>query len=894
MRLRIPLPTLAAGLLAGCTVAATLLPVTPAAAATGGQSAKAAAAAVSAPASAADAAAPGGAVPKPLGPIVDAAPESLAPVAAPLPPALLGQVQMGQPQGTAVQTTPRPAQRNAGRTPAVKPPGAPGATGSRATTATTAAAAAPTATAAPAQSCTYGDFGSRSGADLVNFVKSSTSTCVSTLYNVTGTDAGAIFKQANMLTVANAFKGLATAYDGTDGSGILQLVQFLRAGYYVQSYYPAAVGAYDASLTAATRAGLDAFFAGTRWKDVTDANGTVLYDVLVLTDSANLQATYLNVYQQVLNGYGNGYNATPKMVNAVNAVLFAPLWRGNWNADFVTAIGADTGLVTSLGNFALNHRDLLGTSNAFLDVNAGNDIARMAGTSTAVENAAKPLIKQLLDTTRILGDSGPLYVHVAFNANTYDKGQCSYYGTCDLPTKLADAVLPNVLVCDNKTLRAQALTAAQLQPVCDSLRGEDAFFHRLVKDDGPVPNQYGKTLVMPVFAGATDYQTYSWAIYGNSTDNGGQTVMDVTDPNNQPVCVMYQKSWNDDFAGNVWNLNHEYTHYLDNIYDMTGDFATEISVPDIWWIEGVAEYQSYAYRGVTDTQAMAEAAKHTYKLSTIFQNTYDNADSTRVYPWGYLAVRYMFEKHPADVSAMLGRFRTGDYQGGYAVYNGLGTSYDADFDAWLTRCADGACFATGPTALFDQSVSGATVTLTDRSVVTGSPAQITGWHWTFGDGSSSDQRNPSHTYAKAGTYTVALTVTDANGRTTATPASVTTTVDGGSGPTTLPTCTDQRTDAMGRNCRRTGRTRTAGSIDYLYVYLPAGTSTLKVTANGGTGTAYLYYNADTWASPSAFTASSTNQGTAQTVTVTNPTAGYRYLSLYAVTDFSDVTISTQF
>ncbi|MFD7733995.1 collagenase [Kitasatospora phosalacinea] len=893
MRLRIPLPTLAAGLLAGCTVAATLLPASPAAAAPGGQPAKAAGAAVSAPASAPASAedpnAPGGAVPKPLGPIVDAAPDSLTPVAAPLPPALLGQVQMGQPKGTAVQTTPRPTKQNAGKAPAVAQNGAPGPAAGAAGTQAAAAAAA-----AAAQSCTYADFGSRSGTDLVNFVKSSTTTCIGTLYNATGTDAGAIFKQANMLTVAGAFKDLAATYDGTNTSGILQLVQFLRAGYYVQSYYPSQVGGYGAALTAATQAGLDAFFAGTRWKDVTDANGVVLYDVLVLTDSANIQAKYLKVYRQVLDGYDNSYNATPKMVNAVNSVLFAPLWRGNWNTDFVNAIGADTSLVTSLGNFALNHRDLLGTPNAFLDVNAGNDIARMAGTSTTVENAAKPLVKQILDTTQILGATGPLYVHVAFNANAYDNGQCSYYGTCNLPTKLADAVLPNVLVCDNKTLRAQALTVAQLQPVCDSLRGEDAFFHNLVKDDGPVPNQYGKTVVMPVFASATDYQTYSWAIYGNSTDNGGQTVMDVTDPNNQPVCVMYQKSWNDDFAGNVWNLNHEYTHYLDNVYDMKGNFAAETSVPDIWWIEGVAEYQSYAYRGVTDTQAMTEAAKHTYKLSTVFQNTYDNSDSTRVYPWGYLAVRYMVEKHPADVYSMLGHFRTGDYQGGYAVYNGLGTSYDADFDAWLTQCANGACFATGPTALFDQSVNGATVTLTDRSVVTNSTAQITGWHWTFGDGSSSDQRNPSHTYAKAGTYTVALTVTDANGRTTATPASVTTTVDGGNGGTTLPTCTDQRTDAMGQNCQRTGRTRTAGNVDYLYVYLPAGTTTLKVTANGGTGTAYLYYNDTTWASPSAFTASSTNQGTAQTVTVTNPTAGYRYLSLYAATDFSDVTISTQF
>ncbi|MFE2728226.1 collagenase [Kitasatospora sp. NPDC059327] len=872
MRVRIPLPTLVAGVVAGCATAATLLPASAFAAP---------AAPVPARASGAPSATTSPAVPKPLGPLVATGTEDVAPVTAPLPPALLGQAVMGQPAGTAYQTTPRPAMQQAGKATTVGAKLSAGAQG---------AASAEAAAAAATQSCSPADFGSRSGPDLVAFLLASTPDCVSTLYNVTGSDAGAIFKQQNMVTVANAFQARAAGYSGDNTSSVLQLVVFLRAGYYVQSYNSGAVGPYDAALAAATKAGLDAFFASAHWADVTDANGSVLKEVLILTDSANLQGTYLNVYKQVLNGYDNTYNAFPKMVGAVNSVLSAPLWRANWNPDFVTAVGADPSIVTALGAFALNHEDLLGGPNAFLDVNAGNDLSRMAGDSATIETAAKPLVRQVLDSAPVLGRTGPLYVHTAYQANAFDPGQCSYYKTCDLTAKLTATVLPSQLVCDNKNIVTEALSPADLAAVCASLRGEDSFFHHLVKDNGAIPGQYDKTITLAVFANQADYLTYSWAIYGNSTDNGGQTVMDATDPNNQAVSVMYQKSWNDSFPANVWNLNHEYTHYLDNIHDMKGNFGTEISVPDIWWIEGVAEYESYAYRGLTDTQAMSEAAKHTYKLSTVFQNTYGNSDSTRVYPWGYLAVRYMVEKHPADVQAMLGHFRTGDYTGGYAVYNNLGTSYDADFDAWLTACAGGTCFADGPTALFDTSVNGATVSLTERSVQTG-PGRITAWHWTFGDGTSSDERAPSHTYAAAGTYTVALTTTDDTGRSASTPASVTVTTGG---PVTLPTCTDQRADAMGRNCSRPGRSATAGGLDYLYVYLPAGTTTLKVSTSGGTGTAYLYYNADTWASPSAFTASSTTPGTGQSITVTNPTAGYRYLSLYAQTDFSGVTVSTQF
>ena len=52
-----------------------------------------------------------------------------------------------------------------------------------------------------------------------------------------------------------------------------------------------------------------------------------------------------------------------------------------------------------------------------------------------------------------------------------------------------------------------------------------------------------------------------------------------------------------------------------------------------------------------------------------------------------------------------------------------------------------------------------TVQFTDRSDVPGTPT----YHWDFGDGATSHERNPSHTYTAAGTYTVKLTVTGANG-----------------------------------------------------------------------------------------------------------------------------------
>jgi PKD repeat protein len=41
----------------------------------------------------------------------------------------------------------------------------------------------------------------------------------------------------------------------------------------------------------------------------------------------------------------------------------------------------------------------------------------------------------------------------------------------------------------------------------------------------------------------------------------------------------------------------------------------------------------------------------------------------------------------------------------------------------------------------------------------------TSWKWSFGDGTSSTCKHPTHTYDKAGKYTVTLTVKDAAGNT---------------------------------------------------------------------------------------------------------------------------------
>lgn len=113
----------------------------------------------------------------------------------------------------------------------------------------------------------------------------------------------------------------------------------------------------------------------------------------------------------------------------------------------------------------------------------------------------------------------------------------------------------------------------------------------------------------------------------------------------------------------------------------------------------------------------------------------------------------------------LGTFNGESMQGEWTLFvsdnAGLDTGTLNGWSMVLTAASDSEPTPGEPQAAFSYSVDGMTVSFSDES---DADYEIVSYAWDFGDGSTSSEANPVHTYAAEGTYSVTLTVTDAEGQ----------------------------------------------------------------------------------------------------------------------------------
>ncbi|MDP4534648.1 collagenase [Alkalimonas collagenimarina] len=234
---------------------------------------------------------------------------------------------------------------------------------------------------------------------------------------------------------------------------------------------------------------------------------------------------------------------------------------------------------------------------------------------------------------------------------------------CQLPP--LKQALPHQHQCHSGLMiRYRSINNRQLQQLCLQMMAQEDDFHQLLRTERkPVANDWNDRLEVIIFDDYSDYNLYGALHFNIRTNNGGMYLEGTpSDPDNQARFFAFQKFWQPEpFA--VWNLEHEYIHYLDGRYASYGPFG-HFPSHKVWWSEGLAELISMGKQNPEANRILLDTpAEDVPSLSTIFAASYqDGLDMT--YRWSYFTWRFLQSELPERIPELTQALRT-DFFAGY-------------------------------------------------------------------------------------------------------------------------------------------------------------------------------------------------------------------------------------
>jgi len=308
-----------------------------------------------------------------------------------------------------------------------------------------------------------------------------------------------------------------------------------------------------------------------------------------------------------------------------------------------------------------------------------NDEAKARFDSTILEAREKAIAIISVETTEKIITSKYLD-----NAGRTCSPGDPLFGSCVVPPKESDILTVSYNCTDKITIRAQAsISQATLDQSCADMALQETEFHAFFNTAGiPVTGDLNEHIEVVAFASPADYEKYAPEFFGIATDNGGMYLEGTpTAQGNQARFIAMQCP--DDWVGGscqyidqIYNLRHEFVHYLDGRYNKAGSYGT--FDPNASWAEGMAEY-------------MAMGKEHTRTLNTLKGETipplynivfmgyeYDN-----LYPWGYFAMRYLSEEHKNEVELIATALKAGDNTAYVAALKGAVQRTGDGFEAYM-------------------------------------------------------------------------------------------------------------------------------------------------------------------------------------------------------------------
>ncbi len=531
--------------------------------------------------------------------------------------------------------------------------------------------------------CTVEDF----TVDRVNIesrVANSDYECMRTWFSPSLEQADVVFSTMSVNRITGGLKKAIEAYKGTkeQAQQIYYLGEFIKAAYKNRhDTFAKKLQPFSSELSADIANTIQQFlrspYALTEGREQQEA----LASMLIVVDSIRQLAIAAPDVFAILDSFSADKSDSYYYRKAINNIFVAMAGHSQTKA-FYDVIESDSSYIHRLSGFITNNEWAIGTDSEQLLGNAARELARLVKTEDAeTKKVVVDTLDSLLKRYPLGGKSDRIWVGIAEMVDAYAPDYLEQLGLSNSKSVLKQRIMTFSYDCRGPArILAQEMTEAQAITSCETLNLKEDDFHQTVNTGyQPVADDHSDSVDVIVFKTKSDYSTYSSFLFDNTTNNGGQFLeRDPSKQGNVPRFVAYQNGWDDDFS--ILNLEHEYVHYLDGRFNQYGDFHDTMREGNIvWWLEGFAEYMYYK-EGYNAALVLGKEKTHT--LADVFSTNYSDG-LNRVYRWGYLAVRFMIEKHPENVTELLGYSRTGQYKEWVKLLERLGPAYNTEFHSWL-------------------------------------------------------------------------------------------------------------------------------------------------------------------------------------------------------------------
>ena len=544
--------------------------------------------------------------------------------------------------------------------------------------------------------CTSADFAAATGAAFVEMVATSTDDCLDQLWTFDG-DVEAAISPGNVLLIAAAIE--VEALDLlVNAERLRRLCYFYQIAFY-HEFYQASV-TYDEPTSAA--AGQAMVTIGQQPALITvNPPVSLLSQWLISIDSTNASILLIPQMQAVLDRYSSDpahEDEYQERLMAYRCLFTLARQIGNENSSggvnspWYSAVSP--ALVAAVAVIALD--TTYTDDNEYVVLNALWVMNRMAFLEQTTRDAAHDILTQAYNLH--IPYSGP-WLRAVIDLDMQFAGQLYGGGLLDLVeirSEVMAIALPNEYLFDQGRLKF--LTAIDLDvanQLYDAIQEVESQFYRKSGALEAVPGDTNEVLTLVIYGSPQDYATYQPFLYGLSTNNGG----------------IFIEGWGTLFtydrtpAQSIYTLEellrHEYTHFLDSRYLITGSFGEAGTLYQgnrmVWYNEGLAEYLVGATRvnGILPRGILLDRISTDSSRLTVADITSATYGSFTFYRYAGVYFEFLEEQRPDLLAALFDAVRGNDIVVLDALYAlmandpQLQVDYDGFIDAQIAQLQQG-------------------------------------------------------------------------------------------------------------------------------------------------------------------------------------------------------------